>query len=382
MARLPSPPPEITALLQMLDDACDRPGVEVHTICQAAPAVGAEGASYAVHAVTLGNPDPSVPAVAFVGGVHGLERIGTQVVTAVLSSLLQRLPHDGALQAHLQRQRLVFVPLLNPVGLAHGTRCNGRGVDLMRNAPVEASDATWGVGGHRLGPALPWFRGAPGAPMEPESAALCALVQRELMPHRVAISVDCHSGFGVQDRVWFPHARSQVPVAHLAEFHALGERIAPVPRSPRARRLGRVVEPQSLQYTTHGDLWDHLYDQAAARASTGAGGLLLPLTLEIGSWRWVRRQPWQALSRWGLFNPMQAARVRREVHRQSTWLERVRVAAVDCDAWLPMGEDRVRARDRALARWYGAGEAAGVAVGAPGGARPARPPRTVVVPGK
>ena len=36
-----------------------------------------------VHAITLGNPSPKVPAVGFFGGVHGLERVGADVVLAV-----------------------------------------------------------------------------------------------------------------------------------------------------------------------------------------------------------------------------------------------------------------------------------------------------------
>ena len=38
------------------------------------------GPSFPVHAITLGNPDPALPAVGYFGGVHGLERIGAEVV--------------------------------------------------------------------------------------------------------------------------------------------------------------------------------------------------------------------------------------------------------------------------------------------------------------
>lgn len=49
-----------------------------------------------------------------------------------------------------------------------------------------------------------------------------------------------------------------------------------------------MFEPQSQQYLTHGDLWDHLY----LRALTGhPGHLFLPLTLEMGSWLWVKKNP-------------------------------------------------------------------------------------------
>lgn len=39
-----------------------------------------------------------------------------------------------------------------------------------------------------------------------------------------------------------------------------------------------IIEPQSLQYLAHGDLWDHLYLQACAQAQR----VFLPLTLEDG----------------------------------------------------------------------------------------------------
>ena len=73
-----------------------------------------------------------------------------------------------------------------------------------------------------------------------------------------------------------------------------------------------VFEPQSLQYLAHGDLWDHLYLQALQRppiAPGPAGSLpvFLPLTLEMGSWLWVRKNPRQMFSRRGIFNPLIAA---------------------------------------------------------------------------
>jgi hypothetical protein len=94
------------------------------------------------------------------GGVHGLERIGTEVVLSYLRNLVARLPWDATLQHLLQGLRLLFVPVVNPGGLLRGTRANPRGVDLMRNAPVEAHPpAPFLLAGHHLSPALPWYRG-------------------------------------------------------------------------------------------------------------------------------------------------------------------------------------------------------------------------------
>ena len=44
-----------------------------------------------IYALTLGNQVQDVPCITYVAGVHGLERIGTQVVVTFLEGLLERL---------------------------------------------------------------------------------------------------------------------------------------------------------------------------------------------------------------------------------------------------------------------------------------------------
>ena len=61
--------------------------VQRHVMCE----VHHAGRTWPVLAVTLGNPSLDVPAVGFFGGVHGLERIGAEVVIAHLASLIVRL---------------------------------------------------------------------------------------------------------------------------------------------------------------------------------------------------------------------------------------------------------------------------------------------------
>ena len=68
-----------------------------------------------VYALTLGNREADVPCVTFVAGVHGLERIGTQVVIAFLEGLLERLKWDRVLAEILQRVRIHFLQ----IGRAH-----------------------------------------------------------------------------------------------------------------------------------------------------------------------------------------------------------------------------------------------------------------------
>ena len=132
-----------------------------------------------VYALTLGNPDPGVPSVTYVAGIHGLERIGTQVVIAYLEGLLERLNWDRIFADILQRVRINFLPIVNPAGMLNNTRANSQGVDLMRNAPVDSYEKTILLaGGHRISPALPWYRGRSNEPMQLEAQALCDFISQ------------------------------------------------------------------------------------------------------------------------------------------------------------------------------------------------------------
>jgi len=281
--------------------------------------------------------------VGFFGGVHGLERIGSEVVVAYLKTLLKRLQWDRLLHQKLENVRLIFMPLVNPGGLLQGTRANPSGVDLMRNAPVESLEKVpLLIGGQRLSSALPWYRGQEGQPMEIEATALCQVVERELLSRRFSLALDCHSGFGLSDRIWFPYARSRQPIPHLAEVHALIELF-----DQTYENHDYMFEPQSSQYCTHGDLWDYLYQQACDRQK-----VFLPLTLEMGSWLWVKKNPRQLFSRHGMFNPQIEHRQQRVLRRHIKWMEFLSKAAYSWTAWLPEGEQRTRENKAALVRWY------------------------------
>ncbi|MET0541965.1 MAG: M14 family zinc carboxypeptidase [Variovorax sp.] len=301
--------------------------------------------TFPVQAFMLGCDRPDAPAVGFFGGVHGLERIGAEVAIAYLRSLAMRLRWDETLHRLLETVRLVFMPLVNPAGLWLGTRANANGVDLMRNSPVQATERVPSLlGGQRMSASLPWYRGPAGAPMERESAALCRLVESELLGRPFSLAVDCHSGFGLTDRIWFPFAHTSKPIAHLPEMHALCEL-----HDQTLLHHRYVLEPQSQQYRTHGDLWDHLYLDACQRPGT----MFLPVTLEMGSWLWVKKNPRQLFSRHGMFNPIIAHRRERVLRRHLGWLDFIVRAACSHARWLPVGVDRTRHHAEAMARWYG-----------------------------
>ncbi len=303
------------------------------------------GHSLPVHVVTLGNPDLTAPAIGYFGGVHGLERIGTEVVIAFLQNIVSRLPWDGSLHRLLENLRLVFMPIVNPGGMWAGTRANPRGVDLMRNAPVDAQDKVpWMLGGQRLSAGLPWYRGRLGEPVETESQALGEVVRRELLSRRFSLALDCHSGFGIRDRLWFPFAHTREPIDHLAELHAL-KTIYEQAHSQHAY----LIEPQSLQYLAHGDLWDHLYLQARAAHPQHH---FLPLTLEMGSWLWIKKNPRQLFSRRGIFNPLINHRQQRVLRRHLALLDFLARATSSHALWVPEGEERARHEAAAHALWY------------------------------
>jgi hypothetical protein len=331
--------PELVALERIIELGAGR--LQSRVVCEVKMA---GGASYPVHVVTLGNPAKEVPAVGYFGGVHGLERIGSGVVIAYLQSLVMRLQWDSTLHKQLESVRMVFMPIVNPGGMALGTRANPNGVDLMRNAPVEAQDSVpFLVGGQRFSAGLPWYRGPKNKPMEIESQAVCEVVNAELLTRDFSLSVDCHSGFGSSDRIWFPYAHKRAPITHLAEMHALNSIFV---QSNSHHRY--TIEPQSLQYLAHGDLWDHLYLQSCVQLQR----VFLPLTLEMGSWLWVKKNPRQLFSRHGIFNPLIEHRQQRVLRQHQLFLDFLSRAACGHSLWLPRPETRSQQHAQALQDWY------------------------------
>jgi hypothetical protein len=279
--------------------------------------------------------------------VHGLERIGSQVVLAYLESLKAALSWDATLNDLFAHVRLAALPLVNPVGTALGWRSNGNGVDLMRNAPVEAEAHGYKVElyrGQRLTRVLPWYRGQ-AERMETEAHTLCQFVREQTCQCPVAISVDVHSGFLVNDRVWFPYARSRLPLPSIADVAALRALLRETHPYHHYR-----FEPQSLNYTTHGDLWDHVYDQHHAECPDK---VLLPLTLELSSSKWYQKNPRQLLTRVGLFYPLAPKRLAKVLHKHKTLFEFLLRALCSHHSWLPESEVHRRTLVReAAALWF------------------------------
>jgi hypothetical protein len=304
--------------------------------------VRVRGRGFELFVASVGSNDPSVPAIGFFGGIHGLERIGSQLVLDYMRALVERLAWDELLMRQLESVRLVMMPIVNPGGMWLATRANPNGIDLMRNAPQDADDhVPFLAGGQRLGAWLPWYRGHRGAPMEIEAAALLRIVEEELTLRPLSFALDCHSGYGWGDSIWFPYARTRQLMRHLPEMYVLKtmfEHAHP--------HHGYTFEPQSHQYLLHGDLWDFAYDRAPVEHA------FLPLTLELGSWLWIKKNPRQIFSRQGMFNPLMQHRTARVLRRHANLFEFLTRAAYSAPRWLPEGRCRQQLLHRAIEHWY------------------------------
>lgn len=299
---------------------------------------------YPIYGIVMGSQESAAPCLLLVGGVHGLERIGTQVVLAYLGTLAERLQWDELTRNALERSRIAAIPLLNPVGMRAGTRSNGSGVDLMRNGPIQEGGAgSFLVGGQRVSSLLPWYMGSKGR-LEPESEALIEFVMKNVLGSVASIALDVHSGFGFQDRLWFPYARTRQPFPNTPEVYALYELL-----NQTLPYHVYQTEPQSRAYTIKGDLWDYLYDESRNRGDR----LFLPMTLEMGSWTWVRKNPRQAFTLPGTFNPMKRHRLRRTLRRHLLLIDFLHRAAVGHHAWASLDNPhRERCLSSALNLWF------------------------------
>jgi hypothetical protein len=296
---------------------------------------------FSIHAFSAGSSDPSAPHLIFSGGVHGLEKIGTQVALSFMNHLEARMPWDELLQEAFKKIRISFLPLMNPVGMFRFRRANGNGVDLMRNSPIQSASASFGVGGQAFSPALPWYRGNPTLThegMETEAKALIDWVLEETFRSSCVLALDLHSGFGSQDQLWFPYAKSKEPFERIHQVHALWQLLDRVMPNHVYR-----FEPQAKHYTTHGDLWDYLVEKIAPERN------FLPLTLEMGSWNWVRKNPLQLFSLLGPFNPVKPHRMKRAMRRHLPLLDFLIHSTASHAVWT--GADRESHRNAAFEKW-------------------------------
>lgn len=330
--------PELVELERILLQAGDKIKTRILDTYQV------KGVDLPIYCIELGAFKPSQPRLLVVGGIHGIERIGSRVAIALLSTWLQRMSWEKSLQNSLQNMSITFVPIANPTGMFHNTRANANGVDLMRNAPIEAEEKVpFLIGGQRFSKRISWYRGD-SKTLESENQIIETLIERLTKESPLVISLDCHSGFGFKDRLWFPYAYRRRPMKGIAPIMAL--KLLWESGYPNHQY---VFEPQSNHYLTHGDLWDYLYKKYSQPPDNHN---FLPLTLELGSWIWVKKKPSQLLSMEGLFNPMVEHREQRTLRKHLPLLDFLRHATFSYQNWMPSPEQFSQLQQMADSLWY------------------------------
>jgi len=301
--------------------------------------------TYPVFSFTIGSENPIHPTLFITGGVHGLERVGAQLAWSLLKSTLDRLMWDKSLQELFKNIRLVVVPLVNPVGYFHYKRSNGNDVDLMRNSPVRAIEKTpFLLGGQSYSKKLPWFQGNLQQ-MEDENIALRTKFFQSSGKSKCIISIDFHSGFGMKDRLWFPFSFTKNPFDRLPEMNAL-TRLFEETHPYHVYK----IEPQSKGYLLNGDIWDYFFQELK---SSNPDSVFLPITLEMGSWSWIRKNPMQLFSKQGIFNPMKEHRLKRTYRRHNLLFDFLLKAIYSHSVWSELDSiDHQSNLQLAMERWY------------------------------
>lgn len=300
------------------------PLVQMHYLSE----VSYHNTVYPIVAFTIGTKNTSAPTLALVGGVHGLEGIGSSVVLSYLKSIINQLSWDSKFREQFQFSRIVFLPIVNPYGIENFRRSNGNGVDLMRNSPIEGEkDSFWKIyRGHTFGNSLPWFRGDPQN-MEVEAKSLCYLIEKEVFPAKTSLVIDFHSGFGMMDRLWFPYAKNN----DRFPYYDQAKEIEKLLNFTHPHHVYHI-EPQSASYTTHGDLWDYLTDKFN-ESEYSKDNIFLPWTLEMGSWNWLKKNPIQIFNKYGVFNPMVQHRFDRTMRRHFVLIQFFYRLVLNRGAW-------------------------------------------------
>jgi len=300
---------------------------------------------YPLISFSFGSQNPEAPVLVLTSGVHGLERIGVQTLLSLLRMLFSRFNWDRETQFALSKIRFCVFPFVNPVGLALGSRSNKNGVDLMRNSPIDDKRRISPIyGGHQISALLPWYQGNPEQP-ELETKSVYQFFQRGIKKASRVISIDFHSGFGMKDRIWFPYAYKKEPFedfSYVTKIFNIFENSYP--------HHFYKIEPTSLQYQISGDIWDKIYQDYK---KANPKGVYLPLTLEMGSWLWVKKNPSQLFSKWGLFHPLKTHREKRVLRRHITFFDFIIRALLNSDVWATLDkQQKDQLWDQGLKRWY------------------------------
>jgi carboxypeptidase D len=133
--------------------------------------------------LSLAPDGAEVPELLIAGGIHGDEPPGTEMIMRLLQHLCEQAETE-AVQHILQNCVLWLMPLMNPDGLAAGTRGNANNADLNRNFPDGAI-----LGGDILGTLAAGSSLRLGG-LQPEQVA----IMRWLSAQRITAALHLHTG--------------------------------------------------------------------------------------------------------------------------------------------------------------------------------------------
>ncbi|MBC7428599.1 MAG: DUF2817 domain-containing protein [Bacteriovorax sp.] len=300
---------------------------------------------FPIFSFTIGSKNPEHPTLFMTGGVHGLERVGAQLAWSLLKTTIDRLVWDQSLQELFKNIRLVVVPLVNPVGYYKFKRSNGNDVDLMRNSPVISKEKIpFLLGGQRISKRLAWYQGVKDI-LEEENQALYAKFFQSCHKSKCILAIDFHSGFGMKDRIWFPYSYTREPFDHVAEINAFTSLF----EETHPYHIYKI-EPQSKGYLLNGDIWDYFFLEMK---KINPDAVFIPLTLEMGSWTWVRKNPWQLFSKQGIFNPMKVHRLKRTYRRHHLLYDFLLKALRSHSVWSDLdSNNKIKHLTSGMTRWY------------------------------
>ena len=208
-----------------------------------------------------GNADERAaqPVVRLVGAMHGDEPVGMELLLYFAAHLLGEYGGDARVTGILDGMALWILPLLNPDGLARGTRYNALGADLNRSFPDRITDPVNSPDGR-----------------DAEVRAMMAF----LAQHRTAAAANFHGGALVVNYP-FDSNESGLPVYTATPDDALFIGISSAYAGANPRMAASAVFPGGITngarwYVIHGGLQDYSYVWHATHE----------VTVEISEQKW------------------------------------------------------------------------------------------------
>ena len=158
------------------------------------------------------DPDPTAPVLGLFGGVHGLERIGSQVVLSLMNTFFANDFMGQSYSRDFRKMRLFYAFDQSPGEFFIKREAILRGVDLMRNAPVDAEGkSTWLVGRSPPVHQTSMVQRSTGRRIASRIQSPAWSLPPKFFQSSRVLTVDFHSGFGNIDRLWLPYAKSTRP---------------------------------------------------------------------------------------------------------------------------------------------------------------------------